>query len=102
MYFFLYLISYFLYFISLEKCYEGEDVCCVKGNWIKAKLVELMISCLILSYLLQLIIFNISSKLNLIHIFIVFLLFYKYSHSYYFHDHGYYNFIAYFLFLIIF
>ena len=101
-YFFSYLISYFLYFISLEKCYEGEDVCCVKGIWIRVKIVELMISCLILSYLLQLIIFKISSKLNLVHIFIVFLLFYLYSHSYYFHDHGYYNLIAYFLFLIIF
>ena len=101
-YLFSYLISYFLYFLSLEKCNEGEDVCCTKGNWIKIKLVELMISCLIISYLLQLIIFKISSKLNLIHIFIVFLLFYKYSHSYYFHDHGFYNFVAYFLFLIIF
>ena len=42
-----YLISYLLYFLSLEKCYEGEDVCCMKIYWIIVKIVELMISCLI-------------------------------------------------------
>ena len=101
-YLFYYLISYLFYFLSLGKCYEGVDVCCIKINWIIEKLVELLISCLILLYLLELIILKISSKYNLIHIFIVFLLFYIYSHGFYFYDHGYYNFIAYIFFLIIF
>ena len=101
-YLFSYLISYLLYFLSLEKCYEGEDACCIKINWIILKIVELIISCLILSYLIESIILKNSSKLNIIHIFIVFLLFYTYSHGFFFHDHGYFNFVAYFLFLIIF
>lgn len=36
-FFFSFLISYFLYFLSLEKCYEGPDECCIKINWIKKK-----------------------------------------------------------------
>ena len=102
MYLLSYLISYLLYFLSLEKCYEGEDVCCMKIYWIIVKIVELMISCLILSFLIELIILKISSKLNIIHIFFVFLFFYVYSHGFFFHDHGYFNFVAYFLFLIVF
>ncbi len=46
----LYLISYLLYFLSLEKCFEGEDICATKMTWIKKKVVELLISCLILLY----------------------------------------------------
>ena len=101
-YLFYYLISYFLFFLSLEKCYEGADACSIKKNWIIAKIVELTISCLILVYLLELIIIKFSSKLNLIHIFIVFLLFYKYNHGYQFDDHGFFNFAAYCLLLVIF
>lgn len=49
-YLFSYLISYLLYFLSLEKCYEGEDACCIKINWIILKIVELIISCLKAKY----------------------------------------------------
>ena len=33
--FFLFLVGYYLYFLSLEKCYEGQDICCMKAKWIK-------------------------------------------------------------------
>ncbi len=98
----LYLISYLLYFLSLEKCFEGEDVCCLKMKWMIKKLIELLISCLILSFSLELIIQKKSSKLHLIHILIVFVLFYKYSHSYYFYDHGYFNLVLYIFLLVLF
>ena len=100
-YLFLYLLSYFLFFLSLEKCLEGEDVCCMKMKWIIKKIIELIISCLILIFLFYSIIFNNNSKLHLIHVFIVFILFYNYSHGYEFHNHGYFNFVGYlFLFTI--
>ena len=45
--------------------------------------------------------YNIS-KLHLIHLFIVFILFYNYSHGYEFHNHGYFNFVGYLFLLTIF
>ena len=71
-------------------------------TWIKKKVVELLISCLILLYLIKSIINKKSSKINLIHIVITFIIFYKYSHNLHFSDHGYFNFIAYFFFLALF
>ena len=40
--------------MSLEKCLEGEDECGIKLKWIIYKIFELIISCLILSFLLKL------------------------------------------------
>jgi hypothetical protein len=100
-YSFLFLISYYLYYLSLEKCFEGEDECCKKINWIHIKLVEEILSCFILSLLIELIFYKIISKLHLIHFTIIFIFFYKYSHGLDFNDHGYFNILGFFILLII-
>ncbi len=99
-YLFLFLLSYFLYYLSLEKCLEGEDACGVKMKWMIKKLIELIISCIILSILLYLVIINNISRFNLIHIIFFFILIYNYSNGYTFNNHGYFNFIGYFYLLI--
>ena len=98
----LFFLSYFFYFLSLEKCYNGWDICCVKVDWIKKKLVQALISIFILSFLIELIILKIISKFNLIHIFAIFTLFYKYSNGKDFNDHGYYNFFGCLIIFILF
>ena len=97
---FLFLISYFLYYLSLEKCLDGEDGCCIRIKWITKKIIELIISCLLISFLLQLIILNQISKLHLLHLIIVFFYFHNYSHGLVFSDHGYFNFICFISLLI--
>ena len=89
-----FLISYYLYYLSLEKCYEGADICCNKIKWIKKKLTQEIASCALTSILFQLLFYKIISRLHLIHLIIVFIAFYKYSHGLVFHDHGYFNFIG--------
>ena len=97
-----FLIAYILYILSLEKCYEGEDVCSARIYWIFRKVIEEILSCFILAIMLQVVIFGKISRLHLIHIVLVFLLLLIYSHGELFHDHGYLNFIFYFLVLLIF
>ena len=99
--FIIFLIAYVLYYLSLEKCLDGEELCGNNMKWIYKKLRELIISCELISFLFLLIVFNYSSKLHLIHIFVIFSLFYLYSHDLYFFDHGMYNFIFFVLLLII-
>ena len=70
-------------------------------NWMIKKIMELVISCLILSILLILIIFNKITKLHLIHIIIVFRIFYNYSNGYEFHNHGFFNFVGFFFLLTL-
>ena len=81
---FLYLIAYIFYYLSLERCLEGEELCGNNMAWIYKKLVELIISCEIISFLVGKIIFNYSSKLHLIHLFVIFSLFILYSHDFFF------------------
>ena len=95
------MLSYFLYYLSLEKCLLGFDKCCLKINWIKKKLVYLVLSSINTSFLLVLIYFGLISKKNLIHFIIVFILFYNYSHGQDFDDHGFYNIFGFFSFSII-
>jgi len=90
----MFLISYYLYYLSLEKCFKGEDLCLQKIKWIKKKVIQEFSSCALITVLLQLIFYKIISRLHLIHLIIVFFSFYKYSHGYAFHDHGYFNFIG--------
>ena len=97
---FLYIISYYLYFLSLEKCLDGVDECGIKIKWIIIKLIELLFSCLIISLLFLLIISNIISKIHILHFIIIFIIFYSYSHGYDFNDHGYFNLIGFFSLLI--
>jgi len=98
---FLFIIVYFLYFLSLEKCYEGEKICSHKRKWIKTKLNEGLLSSFLLSFLLELINLNLLSKLHLVHIIIINFLFILYSHGLEFDDHGLFNFLSLLSLLII-
>ena len=98
--FLLFALSYYFYFLSLEKCFDGDDVCCKKLDWIKLKIVQLIISYIIILVLLILIIYNFLSRLHLVHLILIFICFYRFSHSSFFHDHGAFNLIC--LFVIIF
>ena len=95
--FFIFIICYYLYYLSIERCYEGNDGCVKKMRWIALKVVQEVISCIIVSILFELMFYKIISKLHLIHFAIAFIFFYQYSHGMDFDDHGYFNFIAYFI-----
>ena len=98
----LFIISYHFYYLSLEKCLEGINLCTLKWNWIKTKIKQLIISVMIINFLLVLIIHKIISKFHLFHFIITFIRFYYYSHSAYYHDHGAFNIIFFFLFIFLF
>ena len=87
----LFIFSYLYYYLSLEKCFWGEDRCSARLKWIRIKIKQLVISLIIITILMLFIIYHIISKMHLIHFIIVFISFYIYSHSTYFHDHGGYN-----------
>ena len=84
-------LCYFAYFLSLLPCNKGEDVCSTKKTWMETKITEEIISASIMTLIIQLIIFNRMSKKHFIHIFLVFSIFYAFSHGYVFPDHGYFN-----------
>ena len=69
---FLYIIAYLLYYLSLESCLEGEELCGNNMTWIYKKLFELILSCELISFLMIKIIFNYSSKLHIIHLWLQF------------------------------
>ena len=98
---FLYIIAYLLYYLSLESCLKGEELCGNNMAWIYKKLVELILSCELISFLMSKIIFNYSSKLHIIHLVAIFSLFAIYSHDFFFWNHGMYN-IIFFLLLFFF
>ena len=97
-----FLLSYLLYYYSLEKCFEGMDECPKRIDWIQTKEKEVIFSCLIMVILIELIIYKKINKLHLIHIIFSFVLFYSYSHGLDFEDHGYFNFKGYLILFIIF
>ena len=90
----LFIISYYLYYLSLEKCYEGFDVCSNKNVWISIKLFELIASSFIIAVLIEGMLYKKISKLNLLHTILFYYFFYKYSHGLDFHDHGFFNFVG--------
>ena len=92
-----YFLAYFLYFLSLEGCYDGEFACSKNSKFTRKKLIEEIISVVIMIVLIQLIIFNKISKKHLIHTAIIFGLFFLYSHGYEYPDHGFFNFVYYFI-----
>ena len=96
----LFFISYFFFFLSLEKCFKGEDICCIDYKWMKKKVKEEVISSVITIILLELMLLKKISKFHLLHLIIVYTLFYSYSNGIKFDDHGFYN-IKYFLVIII-
>ena len=93
----LFCISYYLYYLSLEKCYDGVDRCSLNVKWIKAKAIELLLSCIINSILFEIILFKKLFIYHIIHFILIFIYFYNYSHGSFFEDHGYFNFIAFFI-----
>ena len=98
----LFMLSYYLFFLSLEKCLDGEGICCMKFKWMKKKIIQELFSCLLSIILLELIIFKKISCYHIIHFTSVFIYFYSYSHGIYFDDHGLYNIKYYFIILIFF
>ena len=82
--FIIFFIAYIFYYLSLERCLDGEELCGNNMKWIYKKVGELIISCELISFLFLTMIFNYSSKLHLIHLFVVFALFYFYSHDFFF------------------
>ena len=97
-----YFFIYFLYFISLEGCYDGEFYCSKDVKYIVFKITEEVISGIILIVIIQLMIFKKVSKKHLLHTVIVFGLFFLYSHGYEFPDHGFFNFVYYIVFILLF
>ena len=71
--FILFIISYTIYFFSLEECLDGEELCGNNMRWIYLKITEI-ISCELIVFLLIKIFFFNSSKFHLIHLFLVFIL----------------------------
>jgi len=68
-------LSYYFYFLSLESCFDGEGPCSININWIKKKVVQEIISCGLLTIIIQLIIFKRISKYHIFHIIIIFFFF---------------------------
>ena len=68
-------LCYFLYFLSLESCFDGEGLCSTYFKWIKKKVVQEIISSILLAIMIQLILFKKISNYHLIHIIIVFFFF---------------------------
>ena len=97
----LFIFSYILYYLSLEKCFDGFDICCNKKRFIQMKLFQLILSSFIISFLIESMFYNYTSKFNLIHLVIVFTCFYKYSHGKDFDDHGFFNFFGIFAFIFL-
>ena len=98
---FTFLLSYYLYYLSLEPCFGGFGVCVFKKAWIKRKVIEAILPVLINAVFIELMIFKKISKLHLIHFILAYFLLYKYSHGYDFDDHGLYNFLGSFALLFI-
>ena len=90
-------LLYVYYFKSLEKCFDGEDGCSFKFKWIMDRLREGITSCVLMVIMMQLLLFNIISKVHSIHLIVYFTICFSYSHGFVFHDHGYFNFLYYFL-----
>ena len=90
----LFITSYYFYYLSLEKCFDGEDACSKKLNWIIQKIKQLIISSAIIIFLMILIIYGKLSKLHIFHFVITFINFYYYSHLSFFVDHGIFNLIG--------
>ena len=89
-----FLFSYYLYYLSLEKCIQGFDECATNYHWIYMKIFEAIMSSFILALLIEFMFYNLISKLNIIHIAIFYITAFKNSHGLDFHDHGFYNFFG--------
>ena len=94
-------LSYFLYYLSLEKCFEGIFICSKKINWIYKKIFQAFFSAIITAILLEFILLKLIAKKHLIHVFIFLSCSYFYSHGQDFYDHGLFNILGYIIIVII-
>ena len=90
-------LSYWFYYLSLESCFDGEGPCATYVDWMKLKVIEEIISCILFTIMIQVIFLKVISKIYLIQIILVFILFYYYRHGMDFVDHGYFNFFFFLL-----
>jgi len=97
----LFFLSYFLYYLALERCMQGIFECGKKFEWINRKLIQAILSSVIIGTLLELMILRLITKLHLIHASIFLFISYTYSHGQDFHDHGLYNFLGYIIIVFI-
>ena len=95
------LISYFIYYLSLEPCNDGEEVCGDNMKWIYKKLFQIILSCEIEVLAIVQILFFGASKLHFIHLILVLGIFLFHSHGFAFFNHGMYNFISFFIILCL-
>jgi len=95
-----FLLSYYLYYLALEKCLEGQFRCSIKIGWIYKKIAQVFISSFILVILFEFMFLKLITKLHLIHVFIVQLFFFIYSHGQEFYDHGLFNFLGHIIIII--
>ena len=93
-------LSYFLYYLSLEKCYEGIFICSKKLDWIYKKIFQAFFSSIITAILLEFMLLKLITKKHLIHVFIFLSCSYFYSHGQDFYDHGLYNLLGYIIIVI--
>ena len=92
-------LIYSYYLLSLERCFKGEDVCSTEFDWIFKKITEEIYSCILTVIMIELMVFKKISKIHVIHFVFIFLFFFLISHGVVFDDHGYYNFLYYFILL---
>ena len=98
----LFISAYYLYYLSLEKCFDGVNSCSRKWKWMMKKVKELIISIIIINFNIVLIIHKIISRFHIFHFIIAFILFYQYSHSSFYYDHGAFNLVFFFLLIFLF
>ena len=60
----LFFLSYFLYYLALEKCMQGIFECGKKIEWINRKLIQAILSSVIIGILLELMILRLITKLH--------------------------------------
>ena len=75
----------------MEKCFAGHARCSKKSAWIQKKLNEGLLCSFLLLFMCELMIQKIISKLHLMHLIVIFISFYIYSHGLEFYDHGLFN-----------
>ena len=93
-------LSYFMYYLSLEKCFEGIFKCSKKFDWIHKKIFQAFFSSIITAILLEFMFLKLISKKHLIHVFFFLSFSYFYSHGQDFYDHGLYNLLGYIIIVI--
>ena len=94
---FFFFFSYLYYYLSLEICLRGESKCSLLYEWQLDRVYQELKSCILMAFIFELIFYKLISKLHLFHFILIFLLFYIYSHGMVFEDHGFYNFIYFFI-----